>query len=330
MVNDCLEILTPGLQSTIQDWPGRIGYWRVGIPPSGPMDELSFRLSNKLVGNGEGTPALEFQLLGPKLRTACDVDVAVVGGSEPSIDGNRVGTGRTLTLRRGQTFDCGPVRSGARGYLSFAGGLRKDLVLGSASTFPRGGIGGGALKAGDVLLLANPRSNRPKRGLPSDAIPVLDDPTSIEVTAGPHLDWLDDEGKATLIGQGWTVSSQSDRTGIRLIGRKIGFSSRAVDKASENGPDPTNVINTGYAIGGVNLCGDTPIILPVDGPSQGGFITPIVVASTGMWKVGQLRPNKTVIFRQVSVDQAISMRLEFEKRLRHVALTLERASNAND
>ena len=312
MVTPRLDVVHPGLQSTIQDWPGRVGYWRVGIPPSGPMDELSFRLANRLVGNDQGTPGLEFQLLGPRLRATCDVDIAIIAGSAPTIDGQPVATGATETLRAGEVLDCGVVRAGARGYLAVAGGFRKALVLGSAATFARGGVGGPAIATGDELILAAPRTGGPRFGLLPNAIPSFDDPAIIEVTAGPHLDWLDDAGLSVLVGGVWTVSSQSDRTGIRLAGPKVSFSRRALEKAAENGPDPTNVINTGYAIGGVNLCGDTPIILPVDGPSQGGFITPVVVVSAALWKVGQLRPNRKLIFRRVSIDDAVAMRLSLE------------------
>ncbi|HET7718213.1 MAG TPA: biotin-dependent carboxyltransferase family protein [Bauldia sp.] len=301
-------MLQPGLQSTIQDWPGRIGHWCVGIPPSGPMDERAFRLANGLLGNPQGMSALEFQLLGPKLSAGCDIDIAVIGGSAPTLDAVPFQTGKVVTLRAGQVLDCGIVQRGARGYLAVAGGFRKELVLGSAATFPRGGIGGRALAAGEALLLASPTAGGPAAQLPPDATPTLDDPATIEVTAGPHLDWLSAEGIATLVGAVWTVSSQSDRTGIRLSGPSIAFSKRAFDKAPENGPDPTNVINTGYAVGGVNLCGGTPIILPVDGPSQGGFITPVVVPSAAMWKVGQLRPNRTMMFRRVTLEEAIAMR----------------------
>lgn len=314
MVTPRLEVLQPGLQSTVQDWPGRIGFWRVGIPPSGPMDDLAFRLANHLVGNDPGAAGVEFQLVGPKLRADCNVDLAVVSGSEPTIDGVRVETGQTLTLRRGQVLECGPVRVGMRGYLAVAGGFDKAPVLGSASTFPRGGIGGKALAAGDLLALAGPRAGQPRLQMAPGAIPSIEDTAIIEVTAGPHFDWLDAAGRAALVGGEWTVSSRSDRTGIRLSGPEVGFASRATDKAAENGPDPTNVINTGYAIGGVNLCGDTPIILPLDGPSQGGFITPIVVVSAALWRVGQLRPNKTLVFRRVSVDEAIEMRTALEAR----------------
>jgi allophanate hydrolase subunit 2 len=239
----------------------------------------------------------------------------VVGGGASTIDGVPLSPGITATLRAGQVLDCGGVREGARGYLAVAGGFAKAPVLGSAATFPRGGVGGVAIAAGDALDLAAPGAGGPSRRLALEMVPAPGDPTTIEVTAGPHFDWLDDAGAEALVGETWTVSSQSDRTGIRLSGPKVGFAARARDKAPENGPDPTNVINTGYAIGGVNLCGDTPIILPVDGPSQGGFITPVVVVSAALWKVGQLRPNRKLVFRRVGIDEAIAMRKALDRLL---------------
>lgn len=322
MVSASLTVIQPGLQTTIQDWPGRVGFWRVGIPPSGPMDELSFRLANRLLGNPEGAPGLEFQFLGPKLRAGCDIDVAVVGGGATTVDGVALPSGHAVTVRAGQVIDCGGVREGARGYLAVTGGFGKEVVLGSAATFPRGGVGGKAITAGDVLSLAAPSAGRAPRRLASGTLPARDAPTVIEVTAGPHFDWLDDAGAEALAGAVWTVSSQSDRTGIRLSGPAVTFADRARDKAPENGPDPTNVINTGYAIGGVNLCGDTPIILPVDGPSQGGFITPLVVASAAMWKVGQLRPNRPLVFRRISVADAIALRRALDRLIADPAVVV--------
>lgn len=304
-----MEVIAPGLQSTIQDWPGRVGHWRVGIPPSGPMDDLSFRLANLLVGNPAGTPALEFQFLGPTLRAIGSVDVALVGGEVlPTLDGTPVPMEMTLTIRAGQVLACGAVRRGARCYLAVAGGFDKEVVLGSAATFPRGGIGGGALAAGDMLSLRAPSSGRIRLRIKHGVLRQVPEPAVIEVTAGPHYDWLHPEGLAALVGTAWKVTAKSDRTGIRLEGPKIRFAERAYRKAPENGPEPTNVINTGYPVGGVNLCGETPIILPVDGPSQGGFITPVVVVSAALWKVGQLRPGQSLIFRRIMVREAIEMR----------------------
>lgn len=322
MVNVGFATIEPGLQTTLQDWPGRVGHWRVGIPPSGPMDALSFRLANLLVGNAPGETALEYQFLGPRLECRRDANVAFFGGEgRPLIDGDPVPMGQTLCVSRGQVLDCGPVLRGARAYLAVAGGFDKELVLGSAATFPRGGLGGGALAAGDTLRFKAPAANRPRlRSDPAIKPGELGDPVVIEVAAGPHCDWLSGEGRDALVGLPWTVSPRSDRTGVRLEGPKIRFSKRALDKAPEHGTDPTNVINTGYPIGGVNVCGDTPIILPFDGPSQGGFITPFVVISAAMWKVGQLRPHQKIVLRRVTLNDAIALRRELDRSASEVSL----------
>jgi biotin-dependent carboxylase-like uncharacterized protein len=314
MVTRAFDVISPGLQTTIQDWPGRVGYWRVGIPPSGPMDELSFRQANLLVGNSNDAPALEIQFLGPALRALQTFDVAITGGTtQLTVDDRPVAMNESLTVRRGEVLTLGSVTQGARCYLAIAGGFAKEKVLGSVATFPRGGIGGGALTSGDTLDALAASHGGPRRRLRSDLWIKPPEPMTIEVTAGPHLDWLGADGANAIAGATWKVSPQSDRTGIRLVGPKIQFSQRAYSKAPENGPEPTNVINTGYPIGGVNVCGDTPIILPVDGPSQGGFITPFVVASGALWKVGQLRPHQRLIFHRISLNDAIELRSQLEE-----------------
>jgi 5-oxoprolinase (ATP-hydrolysing) subunit C len=315
MVGPDLVVLEPGLQTTVQDWPGRVGYWRVGIPPSGPMDALAFRLANLLVGNEPGVAGLEIQFLGPTLRFSCDADIALTGGSgAPTLDGATVPMWRTVAVRAGQALRCGPLRTGARAYLAIGGGIAKDALLGSAATFARGGVGGRALIKDDRIALQGAGAGRVQRQVKPSAIPAYSDEATIEVTCGPHFDWLNEDGHAAFLAQPWRVTPHSDRTGVRLAGPAIGFARRAREKSPENGREPTNVINTGYPIGGVNLCGETPIILPVDGPSQGGFITPFVVISSALWKVGQMRPNQTLRFQHVTLADAIARRRAFEQQ----------------
>src|ERR1700674_623480 len=74
-----VEIVKPGLETTVQDYPGRLGHLAAGFPPSGPMDHWSFRLANLLVGNDAGAPALECQFIGPSLRFRAPAVVAVTG-----------------------------------------------------------------------------------------------------------------------------------------------------------------------------------------------------------------------------------------------------------
>jgi 5-oxoprolinase (ATP-hydrolysing) subunit C len=309
-----VHIVEPGLQTTVQDYPGRIGFWRVGIPPSGPMDDLAFRLANSLVDNPPGAAAIEAQFVGPTMTFETDAVIALSGGDCAAIlDQTPVPFWQTTKVRAGQTLRCPAVRSGARFYVAVGGGLRRDMVLGSRATFVGGGIGGGALKSGDRLEFDLPCANVTSRRVKADCIPRYPVEIEAEVTVGPHADWLDESGMARLLAGPWRITGRSDRTGIRLAGPKLSFSRRALNKAPEHGSDPTNVINTGYPIGGVNLCGDTPIILPVDGPSQGGFITPLVVTSAALWKIGQARPGNILRFRLVGVDEAIDLRRALER-----------------
>jgi urea carboxylase len=317
------RVAKPGLQTTIQDFPGRIGYWRVGIPPSGPMDSYAFRLANLLVGNDAGEPGLEVQFIGPELVFEDDGLVAITGGDcGPTLDDSPVSQWQSFGIAAGQLLKLGAVRTGARSYLAVAGGVAARRILGSCASFPRGGIGEPPLSKGQHLQRVHSPSTRRAIGLRvrRNLIPTYTDGVRVDLTPGPHFDWLDDAGRDTLLSADWKVSGQSDRTGIRLIGPKLSFSTRALTKAPENGSDPTNVINTGYPIGGLNLCGDTPIILPVDGPSQGGFITPFVVASASLWRVGQARPGQVMHFRLVSVAEAIDQRRATEAALSDAVL----------
>jgi 5-oxoprolinase (ATP-hydrolysing) subunit C len=308
------RVIEPGLQTSVQDYPGRVGYWRVGIPPSGPMDSLAFRLANALVGNGPGAAGIEVQFVGPAIAFETDATIALTGGDcAASLDKTPVALWQATKVRAGQTLRCPAVSKGARLYIGIGGGIRRGPVLGSRATHVRDGIGGDALKAGERVEFDPPRAPISQNRVKADRIPKYPAEIEIEVTPGPHADWLDETGMNLLLSTKWKVTGRSDRTGIRLDGPKLSFSQRATDKASEHGPDPTNVINTGYPIGGVNLCGDTPIILPFDGPSQGGFITPLVVTSAALWKLGQARPGQILKFRVVSIEEAIELRRALDR-----------------
>jgi biotin-dependent carboxylase-like uncharacterized protein len=308
-----IAVVEPGLQTTVQDYPGRLGLWRVGIPPSGPMDSLTFRLANLLVGNSPGTAALEVQFTGPKLVFDVATPVALTGPeSEATLNGEPVPFWQTLRVPAGGVLQCRYVQGGARIYIAVAGGIEREPAFGSCATFPQSGIGGGALKPGDELCVGASSADTPMRWVPADRRPDYPDTIHVEVTSGPHFDWLSDAGQRILLATAWKVTGRSDRTGIRLGGPRLDFAERALHKPPEHGTEPTNVINTGYPVGGLNLCGDTAIILPVDGPSMGGFITPIVVASAALRKVGQARPGQFLCFRLVPVAEAIALRRQLE------------------
>ncbi|SED05185.1 urea carboxylase [Streptomyces sp. 3213] len=298
-----IEILAGGTLTTVQDWPGRTGYWQVGVPPCGPMDDLSFRLGNRALGNEEGTPGLECTLQGPTLRFTHATTVCVTGAPAPmTIDGAPVPQWEPVTVPAGAVLEIGaPAEHGLRTYVLFAGGLDVPAFLGSASTFALGrfgGHGGRALRTGDVLHggtvaegTSVPPADRPAFGTVWD----------VAAAEGPHAapEFFTEDDIHDFYAADWKVHFNSARTGVRLVGPKPRW---ARTDGGEAGLHPSNIHDTPYSVGAVDYTGDMPVLLGPDGPSLGGFVCPATVISQERWKLGQFRPGDTVRFLPVNVD----------------------------
>ncbi|MBS1891061.1 MAG: 5-oxoprolinase/urea amidolyase family protein [Actinobacteria bacterium] len=289
------------MMTTVQDWPGRVGLWRVGVPPSGPMDDLSFRLGNWALGNEEGAAGLECTMVGPRLRFPAGATAMVTGGEcSPVVDGEPVATWEPLALAPGAVLDVGRLDGhGLRAYVLVAGGIEVSEYLGSASTFTLGGFGGHegrALRQGDELALGEPRGAAGgAAAVPGASRPAMTDAWQVGVAEGPHGDreWLAPADIAALYEARWEVHFNSARTGVRLIGPKPRWSR---PDGGEAGLHPSNIHDTPYTVGAVDFTGDMPILLGPDGPSLGGFVCPATVLSGERWKLGQMRPGDTVRF----------------------------------
>jgi urea carboxylase len=303
-----VRVLSGGPSTTVQDHPGRLGYWNVGVPPSGPMDALGFRLANRLVGNEGHAAALEITALGPTLLFNHDAVVCLTGAElEASLDGAPVETYAPFAVAAGQTLRLGRVRSaGLRAYLAIQGGFDVPSYLGSRSTFTLGGFGGHAgraLAAGDVLRVGED-GGAAEPALAPEARPELTKAWTIRALYGPHgaPDFFTPGDIAMLRATDWKVHYNSNRTGVRLVGPKPEWARR---DGGEAGLHPSNIHDNAYAIGAIDFTGDMPIILGPDGPSLGGFVCPMVVIQADLWKVGQLAPGDTVRFDLVDDATAV-------------------------
>jgi urea carboxylase len=325
-----LEVLAAGTQTTIQDYPGRVGYWNVGVPPSGPMDDLSFRLANRLLGNPADAAALEMTVSGPTLKFNADAAICLAGAEmEADIDGRPALYGAPLAVQRGETLRMGAIKgAGCRTYLAIHGGFDVPLYLGSRSTFTLGkfgGHGGRALLAGDVLHLGSmageavAASERP--ALPADLRPVIGNEWELGVLYGPHgaPDFFTEDDITEFFAATWEVHYNSNRTGVRLLGSKPKW---ARSDGGEAGLHPSNIHDNAYAIGTVDFTGDMPVILGPDGPSLGGFVCPVTLAKSELWKLGQLRPNNRVRFKRLSTQAAVRADLAQEAMLETLRLPL--------
>ncbi|MEQ9860311.1 urea carboxylase [Pectobacterium cacticida] len=302
------EVVSAGTQTTLQDYPGRCGYWSVGVPPSGPMDDRALRLGNRLLGNPVGTVALEITMNGPTLRFNTEA-VAVVTGAAIAIelDGQSVSMDRVFAIPSGATLRIGKVQGpGVRSYLCLRGGIDVPDYLGSKSTFTLGQFGGHAgraLRAGDVLHLAPLTDRHIGDSLPEALRTVLSSVRELRVIYGPHAapEYFTPAYMETFLSTDWEVHFNSSRTGVRLIGPKPEW---ARDSGGEAGLHPSNIHDNPYAVGAVDFTGDMPVILGPDGPSLGGFVCPVTVIEADLWALGQLKAGDRVRFIPVDLTTA--------------------------
>ncbi|MFS2201266.1 urea carboxylase [Pseudomonas sp. Pseusp3] len=310
------EVLSAGTQTSVQDYPGRLGYWAVGVPPSGPMDSRALRLGNRLLGNDEGAAALEITMSGPLLRFNCEAVVAVTGAQIPLLlNGESVPMNTALRVPAGATLSLGTIAgAGARSYLCLRGGLQVPEYLGSKSTFTLGqfgGHGGRALRAGDVLHVPALNDRSAGQQLAEEQLAELPAVRQIRVIYGPHgaPEYFTENYIGTFFTTQWEVHFNSSRTGVRLIGPKPEWV-RA--DGGEAGLHPSNIHDNPYAIGAVDFTGDMPVILGPDGPSLGGFVCPVTVIEADLWQLGQLKAGDKVQFIPVDLKTARNLALKWD------------------
>ncbi|MCK0198168.1 biotin-dependent carboxyltransferase family protein [Ancylobacter sp. 6x-1] len=312
------KVVKPGLATTVQDL-GRPGYYHLGLPISGAMDRLALIAANRLVGNEDGAAALEAVFLGPELTFAADALVAVTGADlPPKVDGVEQPGWTAFTVAAGQTLSFGFLKGGARAYVAIAGGIDVPEVLGSRSTYALGALGGfegRALKAGDVVPLGTANgTGREGASIP----PAARRPVANEIRVLPGLYWhrITESAQDGFFEDTWKVAPEADRIGYRFRGgRKLDFVPR--EQPFGAGSDPSNIVDSCYPYGSIQVPGGTePIVLHRDAVSGGGYFMIGAVISADMDLIGQLQPHQAVRFAAVTMEDALKARHDETARLK--------------
>lgn len=309
-----IDVVEAGTQTTIQDYPGRVGYWNVGVPPSGPFDSLAFRAGNFILGNPSEAAGMEITVVGPTLVFNHPTTICLTGAvTSGSLNGHPINFWEPIEIGKGDQLVCGKIEDrGSRAYLTISGGFDTPEYLGSRATFTLGKFGGHSgrsLLIGDVLHFAEPTHESPHK-FNSASVPKYGPNWNIRVLYGPHgaPDFFTDGDIEEFFETDWEVHYNSSRTGIRLIGPKPQW---ARTDGGEAGLHPSNIHDNAYAIGTIDFTGDMPVILGPDGPSLGGFVCPATIIKADLWMMGQLRPGDTIQF--LRVDQAEATKAELER-----------------
>ena len=322
-----LEIVEGGLQTTVQDYPGRRGMLAQGFFPAGPMDHLAFRCANLLVGNDASAAGLEVTLGDLALRLASPAAIAVCGAHAPvTLNGETVEPWQSTWAEAGSELRIGIAPGpGFRIYVAISGGIDVPILGGSRSTYTMGQLGGfegRALREGDRLPLGDAPAGTGDalRRLKASELPDYSRDWEIEVLRGPQAspDFLTEDDVDALFSRVWKVDQNSNRTGIRLEPHQFDWARTGGGVA---GGHPSNILDNSYPVGAVNVNGDLPVILGPDGPTAGGFICAATVAHAAFWKLGQLRPvGDTVRLREITLEQARELDRVLRRRLSETSL----------
>jgi biotin-dependent carboxylase-like uncharacterized protein len=311
-----IEVTKPGLSTTVQD-RGREGYYHVGVPPSGALDQFSLVAANLLVGNPEGAAALECAYMGPELRFTEPSVVAVAGAElEPRVNGEAQPGWTSFAVEAGDTLTFGHLKGGARAYIAVAGGIDVPEALGSRSTYALGALGGlegRPLQAGDELAVGAGADGTAGRSAPEDVRPALPNEVEVRVVMGLYDHLLTDDGRRTFLETTWTLTPVADRVGFRYKGEQLEMVKR--EQPFGAGSDPSNIVDAPYPIGSIQVPGGVePIILHRDAVSGGGYAMIATVISADMDTVGQSAPGSTTRFVAVDLDAALAARHERRER----------------
>lgn len=318
------EVVKPGLSTTVQDL-GRPGFYHLGLPISGAMDRFALIAANRLVGNPDGAAGLEAVFLGPSLKFAADAVVAVTGATmAPKLDGVEQPGWTAFAVSAGQELSFGTLKGGARIYIAIAGGIDVPEVKGSRSTYALGGLGGfegRALKPGDQVKFAA-ASGSAKLGVTvPEELRRIPPASGTVLRAMPGLYWhrITEDSQGSFFEDTWKVAPEADRIGYRFKGGKsLDFVPREPPFGA--GSDPSNIVDSCYPYGSIQVPGGTePIVLHRDAVSGGGYFMVGTVISADMDLIGQLQPHQPVRFQSIDMEGALAARREEQSRLGRLA-----------
>lgn len=301
------RVIKPGLFTTVQD-RGRYGFMKYGVPISGAMDEFSFRAANTLVENDPDSACLEITLIGPEMEALSKTQIAITGGDcSPEVNGKPVSMWQTITLKKSDYLSFRKMQSGCRAYLSVKGGVDVPKILGSRSTYARGGFGGldgRPLAKDDTIKMLPPKPSGNLLTLQSELIPCFSRELIIRVIMGPQTDLFTEQGVDTFLSSPYVVTIDSDRMGYRLEGLGV----EHVGKS--------DIVSDALLPGAIQIPRNgKPIVIMKDAQTTGGYAKIAVVITPDIDLLGQARPNDKVRFTKVTLHAAQKQLVQYSKSM---------------
>ncbi len=326
-----LKVIKGGVESVVEDWPGRVGYLDNGMASSGAFDPVALGLGNVCVGNDPGEAGIEIAGGYFEGRFEDDAVIAVTGTDmSATVNGEPIPMYEAVKVNKGDVIKFSHFGDvGFRGYLTLAGGIDVPVYLGSKSTCifgSYGGFEGRKLQPDDEIKIGTPSApldSLAGRKIKDDKRPKMEREWQLRSVPGPQAapDYVTEDGMEVLFSQPFKVSLTSNRSAYRVseIDPETFF---ARTDGGVGGSHPSNILDNAYAIrGAMNVCGNTPILLIADGPTLGGYMNPLQVIQADLWKIGQGTPGRDFFrFVYCTPEEAIEARKEMRAWLSEESL----------
>lgn len=286
-----IQVINPGFHSVYQDL-GRSKYQHIGLSPSTPMDEELFHLANRLVGNEEGSPCIEFFMIGPSIKANENHTVAIVGDVEwVKINNYPVSAGASLLLRKDDVLTVGPFRTGCRGYLAIQGIKSLETAFSSVAYDKKTAIGSKLIAK--QWILADNSGTVEWLQLPYEAL-KRSNPYLVRYIKGADSERFTPEGLKTFQSSSYTMQINSNRMGIRFSGDKIEHLHSA------------DILSRPLTKGTIQVpANGMPIVMMSDHQPTGGYTVIATVCQADLWKLAQLKADDIVSFQEISLKDAI-------------------------
>lgn len=314
-----VEVLHAGMFTTVQDL-GRSHYQQYGVPVGGAMDQSALRMINMLVGNEENEAGLEMTIMGPKLLIKKTTLLAIGGADmEPLLNGERIPLWRPILAEEGSMLCFGKAKSGCRTYVTFAGGINIDRMMGSKSTYIRaalGGIEGRMLKKGDyfqigkgadissrfIQNLQDEERIKMKWAIWNNSLPKYKKHPTLRVITDFEYDQFTEKSIDSFFTKEYKVSNYADRMGYRLDGEVL------------NRVKEIEILSSPVTFGTIQVPnGGQPIILMADRQTTGGYPRIGNIISVDLPLLAQLKPGDYVSFGKITIEEAEQLYIEQEK-----------------
>lgn len=286
-----LRIENPGPSLSVQDL-GRPGFMATGLSQGGAVDRLALFEAAALLRSKSVLAGVEMGGMGAHFSVSAPIRIALTGAPmQACLDGVALHWNASHTIEPGQKLIIGEATKGVYGYLTPAGGIATDPVLGSCATHLAVGIGR-PLQAGDLLPVGG--DTGPGGGALKLAVREPFQGGTIRLCPGPQTDLFTAETLQAFQNTTFTRSPIGNRQGVRFDAGSTRFEAATTGLASEM-----------ILPGDIQLTGDgVPYVLLAECQTSGGYPRIGSVIPTDLPRIAQTPPGARIRFEMLTLEAA--------------------------